>query len=92
MKGGIKGKGSKSVPKGGKCFMKFNSKGNPYRVCKSGAELKFEDKRAKDNKKKAKLITEKRKQLKKVEDEILKKKRELKRVNKQLKQKKSKKK
>ena len=91
-RGGKKGVGSKSAPKGGKCFMKFNSAGNPYRVCKSGAELKFEKERAKKNKQKTKLMAERRKQLKKVEDEILTKKRELKKITKQLKDKKSKKK
>ena len=85
-------KGSKPAPKGGACFMKFNSAGNPYRVCKSGAELKFEKERAKKNKKKAKTIDEKRKALREVEVDILKAKRELKKVNKELKDKKSKKK
>lgn len=45
--------GSKGVPKDGKCFMRFNATGQPYRVCKSGKELKFEKERAKKNKKKA---------------------------------------
>ena len=91
-KGGKKGEGSKKVSKGGACFMKYNSAGNPYRVCKSGAELKFEEARAKKNKKKAKTIADRQKALKKVEDDILKARRELKKVNKSIKDKKSKKK
>ena len=90
-KGGKKGKGSKSVPKGGKCFMKFNASGNPYRVCKSGAELKFEKERAAKNKKKQKALTARRKELKDIETQILKKKRELKKVEKDLKKKSNKK-
>ena len=91
MKGGRKGKDSKPAPKGGKCFMKFNSAGNPYRVCKSGAELKFEKERAQKNRKKQNLLDEKKKQLKKLETEILKKKRLLKKVEKDLKKKSKKK-
>lgn len=91
MKGGKKGKDSKPEPKGGKCFMKFNSAGNPYRVCKSGAELKFEKERAQKNKKKQKALTRRRKELKDIESEILKKKRELKKVEKDLKKKSKKK-
>lgn len=90
-KGGKKGKGSKSVPKGGACFMKFNSAGGAYRVCKSGAELKFEKERAKKNKQKQKALTKRRKELKDIETEILKKKRELKKVEKDLKKKSNKK-
>ena len=90
-KGGKKGEGSKPAPKGGKCFMKFNSAGKPYRVCKSGSELKFEKERAAKNKKKQKVLTEKRKELKKIEDDIRKKKAELKRVENKLKKKSNKK-
>lgn len=90
-KGGKKGKGSKPLPKGGACFMKFNSAGNPYRVCKSGAELKSEKERAKKNKKKQKVLTEKRKELKKLDKEIIKKKAELKKVENNLKKKSNKK-
>ena len=84
-RGGKKAKDSKKMPKGGKCFMKYNSNGSVYRVCKSGSELKSEKERAKKNKKKAKTIDEKKKALKKVEDEILVKRRELKRIEKALK-------
>ena len=42
-----KAKGSKGAPKGGKCFMRFNAAGQPYRICKSKSELKFEKERAK---------------------------------------------
>tara|TARA_R100000664_G_C2758574_1_gene147579 strand:+ start:1016 stop:1294 length:279 start_codon:yes stop_codon:yes gene_type:complete len=90
-KGGKKGKGSKPVPKGGACFMKFNSAGKPYRVCKSGAELEFEKKRAAKNKKKRNILEQKRKEVKKLDKDIAKKKAELKKVEKNLKKKSNKK-
>ena len=90
-KGGKKAADSKKVSKGTKCFMKFNSNGSAYRVCKSAKEIEFEKKRAAKNKKKTKILAEKRKQLKKLEDDILKAKRDLKKVDKQLRDKKSKK-
>ena len=90
-KGGRKAKDSKKMPKGSKCFMKFNSNGSAYRVCKSGAELKSEKARAAKNKKKTKEIAKRRKDLQKVEDDILKARRELKKVEKELKKKSSKK-
>lgn len=88
---GKKGKGSKSVPKGGACFMKFNSSGGAYRVCKSGAELKFEKQRAAKNKKKRNILEQKRKEVKKLDKDIAKKKAELKKVEKNLKKKSNKK-
>ena len=42
-KGGRKAKDSKKLTKGTECFMKFNSKGSPYRVCKSQKELNLKD-------------------------------------------------
>ena len=79
-KGGKKAKDSKKMPKGGICFMKFNSNGSAYRVCKSGAELKFEKERAKKNKAKRKVLDEKRKENKELDEKIKKKKAELKKV------------
>jgi len=71
-----KAEGSKRMDKGGKCFMRFNAVGQPYRICKSSKELKMEKERAKKNKKKAldkiKATEEKRKK----ELEELKKKRD----------------
>jgi septal ring factor EnvC (AmiA/AmiB activator) len=90
-KGGRKAKDSKKVAKGTQCFMKFNSNGSAYRVCKSAKELKDESARAAKNKKKAKTLEEKRKQLKKLEDNILKAKRDLKKVEKEIKKKSKKK-
>jgi len=84
-KGGKKAKDSKKLPKGGKCFMKYNSNGSVYRVCKSGAELKAEKERAKRNKAKRSLIEEKKKQSKKLDDELRRKKAELKKVENKLK-------
>tara|TARA_Y100000004_G_C8702789_1_gene322390 strand:- start:276 stop:554 length:279 start_codon:yes stop_codon:yes gene_type:complete len=84
-KGGKKAKDSKKLPKGGKCFMKYNSNGSVYRVCKSGAELKMEKERAKKNKAKRSLIEEKKKQSKKLDDELRRKKAELKKVENKLK-------
>jgi hypothetical protein len=79
-RGGRKAKDSKKLPKGGKCFMKFNSNGSVYRVCKSGAELKSEKERATKNKAKRSMIEEKKKQSKKLDDELRRKKAELKKV------------
>ena len=90
-KGGRKAKDSKKVPKGGACFMKFNSNGSAYRVCKSGKELEFEKKRAQKNKKKRMVLEEKRKESKKLDKEIAKKKKELKKVEKDIKKKSNKK-
>tara|TARA_R110002072_G_scaffold58898_1_gene149731 strand:- start:858 stop:1136 length:279 start_codon:yes stop_codon:yes gene_type:complete len=90
-KGGKKAADSKKMSKGGKCFMKYNSNGSVYRVCKSGSELKSEKARAAKNKKKTKEIAKRRKDLQKVEDDILKARRELKKVEKELKKKSSKK-
>tara|TARA_R100001509_G_scaffold109145_1_gene65093 strand:+ start:263 stop:544 length:282 start_codon:yes stop_codon:yes gene_type:complete len=91
-KGGRAAKDSKKVPKGGKCFMKYNSNGSVYRVCKSGAELKFEKERAKKNKAKRSMIEEKKKQSKKLDDELRRKKAELKKVEAKMKKLKSNKK
>ena len=84
-RGGKKAKDSKKMPKGSKCFMKYNSNGSVYRVCKSGAELKMEKERAKKNKAKRSLIEEKKKQSKKLDDELRRKKAELKKVETKLK-------
>ena len=90
-KGGRKAKDSKKPTKGTECFMKFNSKGSPYRVCKSQKELKFEKARAEKNKKKTREIAKRRKELQKVEDDILKAKRDLKKLNAEIKKKSKKK-
>jgi len=88
-RGGYKAPDSKKLPKGTKCFMKFNSKGTPYRVCKDKKELEFENKRAKDNRKKVDMLEKRKKENKKLELDILKKKAELKKLNKELSKKKS---
>ena len=88
-KGGKKAKDSKKMPKGSKCFMKYNSNGSVYRVCKSGAELKSEKARATKNKKRRNETEEKKKISKKLDEEIRRKKAELKKVENKLSKKKS---
>jgi len=88
-KGGKKAKDSKKMPKGSKCFMKYNSNGSVYRVCKSGSELKSEKSRAANNKKRRNETEEKKKISKKLDEEIRRKKAELKKVENKLSKKKS---